>query len=150
VNVKRVHRLWRSEGLQVRAHHPRKRAGESSIPPVAADAPKVVWALGFQFESTVDGRAVKIASMIDEHTRESLLYLTERSIIGEHLVTELERVFAVHGTEGAAAGQQFGNDFRSAAEVLRGQGGYLVYPAGARLGPMVTSNRSTSACAWSA
>ncbi|MEU7769536.1 IS3 family transposase [Nocardia sp. NPDC049190] len=43
VNIKRVHRLWRSEGLQVRAHHPRKRAGISSIPPVEADAPRVVW-----------------------------------------------------------------------------------------------------------
>lgn len=37
-NIKRVHRLWREEGLQVRAHHPRKRAGTSSIPAVAADA----------------------------------------------------------------------------------------------------------------
>jgi hypothetical protein len=27
----------------------------------------------FQFDSTVDGKAIKIASMIDEHTRESLL-----------------------------------------------------------------------------
>ncbi|MGW4094120.1 hypothetical protein ACWEH3_30240 [Nocardia sp. NPDC004718] len=71
VNIKKVHRLWREEGLQVRAHHPRKRAGVSSVPAVDADAPKVVWALDFQFDSTVDGRAVKIASMIDEHTRES-------------------------------------------------------------------------------
>ncbi len=27
VNLKKVHRLWREEGLQVREHHPRKRAG---------------------------------------------------------------------------------------------------------------------------
>lgn len=98
VNIKRVHRLWREEGLQVRAHHPRKRAGASSVPAVDADAPRVVWALDFQFDSTVDGRAVKIASMIDEHTRESLLHLVERSITGERLVAELERVFAVRGT----------------------------------------------------
>jgi hypothetical protein len=38
-----VHRLWREEWLQVRVHSPRKRAGVSSIPPVEADAPKVVW-----------------------------------------------------------------------------------------------------------
>jgi len=49
VNKKKVHRLWREEGLQVRVHSPRKRAGVSSIPPVAADAPKVVWAIDFQF-----------------------------------------------------------------------------------------------------
>ena len=69
VNKKKIHRLWREEGLQVRVHSPRKRAGISSIPPVEADAPNVVWAIDFQFDSTIDGKAIKIASMIDEHTR---------------------------------------------------------------------------------
>ena len=91
INTKKVHRLWREEGLQVRVHSPRKRAGVSSVPPVVADAPKVVWALDFQFDSTIDGKAIKIASMVDEHTRESLLDLVERSITAERLVAELER-----------------------------------------------------------
>jgi len=97
VNKKKIHRLWREEGLQVRVHSPRKRAGVSSAPPVIADAPKVVWAIDFQFDSTIDGKAIKIASMIDEHTRESLLNLVDRSITGEHLVEELKNVFAAHG-----------------------------------------------------
>src|SRR6478672_3247620 len=97
VNKKKVHQLWREEGLQVRVHSPRKRAGVSSIPPIEADAPNVVWAIDFQFDSTVDGKAIKIASMIDEHTRESLLHVVERSITAEHLVTELEAVFAAAG-----------------------------------------------------
>ena len=42
----------------------------SSVPPVVADAPNVLWAIHFQFDSTIDGKAIKIASMIDEHTRE--------------------------------------------------------------------------------
>ena len=29
VNKKKVHRLWKEEGLQVRIYHPRKRAGVS-------------------------------------------------------------------------------------------------------------------------
>jgi transposase InsO family protein len=97
VNKKKVHRLCREEGLQVRVHSPRKRAGVSSIPPVKADAPNVVWAIDFQFDSTVDGKAVKVASMIDEHTRCSLLHLVERSITAERLVAELEKVFAAAG-----------------------------------------------------
>jgi transposase InsO family protein len=97
VNKKKIHRLWREEGLQVRVRSPRERAGVSSMPPVVADAPKVVWAIDFQFDSTIDGKAIKIASMIDEHTRESLLNLVERSITGEHLVEELTKVFAAHG-----------------------------------------------------
>ena len=91
MNKKKVHRLWREEGLQVRVHSPRKRAGVSSIPPIDADAPNVVWATDFQFDSTVDGKAIKIASMIDEHTRVSLLHVVERSITAERIVTELER-----------------------------------------------------------
>ncbi|WP_373279255.1 IS3 family transposase [Skermania pinensis] len=97
VNKKKIHRLWREEGLQVRARSPRKRAGISTVPPVEADAPRVVWALDFQFDSTIDGTAITIASMIDEHTRESLLHLVERSITAEALVTKLDRVFTRAG-----------------------------------------------------
>ena len=57
VNKKKVHRLWRAQGLQVPVHSPRKRAGISSAPRVHADAPKVVWAIDFQFDSTIDGKA---------------------------------------------------------------------------------------------
>jgi transposase InsO family protein len=78
INVKKVHRLWCQEGLQRRSHSPRKGAGVSSAPEVIADAPNVVWAIDFQFDSTIDGKAIKIASMIDEHTRCSLLHVVER------------------------------------------------------------------------
>src|SRR6202161_2860238 len=53
VNKNKIHRGGREEGLQVRVHSPRKRAGVSSIPPVDADAPNVVWAIDFQFDSTI-------------------------------------------------------------------------------------------------
>lgn len=97
VNKKKVHRLWKEEGLQRRVHSPRKRAGMSSAPEVVADAPKVVWALDFQFDSTIDGKVVKIASMLDEHTRESLLNIVERSITAERLIAELRTCFAAAG-----------------------------------------------------
>lgn len=83
INVKKVHRLRCQEGLQRRIHSVRKRAGVFSAPEVIADAPKVVWAIDFQFDSTIDGKAIKIASMLDEHTREPLLHLVERSSTGE-------------------------------------------------------------------
>jgi putative transposase len=54
-------------------------------------------AIDFQFDSTIDGKAIKIASMIDEHTRRSLLHLVERWITAERLVAELETVFAAAG-----------------------------------------------------
>jgi putative transposase len=131
VNKKRLHRLWREEGLQVRAHSPRKRAGCSTTPLADTNAPKVVWALDFQFDSTVDGRAVKIASMIDEHTRESRLHLVERSITAERLVAELQQVFAARGGPPKVLCMDNGPeiDFPCAATVLRRPGGDRLHPA---------------------
>jgi len=56
VNKKKVHRLWRQEGLQVAQRQRRKRVGVSSGPILDADAPNVVWAIDFQFDSLHDGR----------------------------------------------------------------------------------------------
>jgi len=97
VNKKKIHRLRREEGLQVRVHSPRKRAGVSSIPPIEADAPNVVSAIDFQFDSTIDGKAIKIALMIDEHTRVSLMHLVERSITADRLVAERKKVVTAAG-----------------------------------------------------
>ena len=74
------------------------QAGRGVLHPAGRrDAPNVVWAIDFQFDSTIDGKAIKIASMIDEHTRESLLHVVERSITAERLVIELEDAFAAAG-----------------------------------------------------
>src|ERR1700677_568065 len=47
VNKKKVHRLWREEGLQVKVVSPRNRAGVSSISAIEADAANVAWAIDF-------------------------------------------------------------------------------------------------------
>lgn len=72
----------------------RKRVSLSSTGTApAADAPNRVWAV-FQFDATTDGRPVKILSVVDEHTRECLGGLVERSITGEDLIDELDRLTA--------------------------------------------------------
>lgn len=114
-NKKKVHRLWREEGLQVKVTSPRKRAGVSSIPPITADAPNVLWAVDFQFDSTVDGKAIKIASMIDEHTRVSLLNIVERSITADRFVAELTTVFAAAGGPPTVLRMDNGPEFISQA-----------------------------------
>ena len=58
--------------------------------PPKADAPNRVWAVDFQFDATTDGRPIKIVSIIDEHTRECLGGLVERSITGDILIDELD------------------------------------------------------------
>jgi putative transposase len=100
VNHKKVQRLWRQEGLSVPVRRRRKRTGSSTHPPVhAADAPNAVWATDFQYDSTTDGqRPIKIFSAVDEHTRECLGGMVERSITVERLAAELDRIVAEQGT----------------------------------------------------
>ena len=125
---------------------PRKRAGTSSVPQVVADAPKVVWAIDFQFDSTTDGKAIKIASMVDEHTRESLLHFVERSITAERLVDRTRGGVRDRrrAAEGSADGQRSGVGFPSAATVLRGQGRACPTFRRAPRGTTATSNHSTT------
>ena len=99
VNHKKVQRLWREEGLRVPQRRRRKRHGASTAPtPMSADAPNRVWAVDFQFDVTTDGRPVKIVSIVDEHTRECLGGMVERSITSVHLTSELDRLAAQRGT----------------------------------------------------
>ena len=97
VNKKKVHRLWKEEGLQVRIYHPRKRAGISSCPQIEADAPKVVWAMEFQFDSTVDGKAIKIA--FDDRRTHPAVPVEHCGALDHRagLTDELDKTFALWG-----------------------------------------------------
>jgi transposase InsO family protein len=98
VNHKKIQRLWREEGLRVPQRHRRKRLGASTTPnPPTADAPNKVWAADFQFDATTDGRPIKIVSIVDEHTRECLGGLVDRSITSDKLIDELDRLAADRG-----------------------------------------------------
>ncbi|UOE43169.1 IS3 family transposase [Agromyces larvae] len=97
VNHKKIQRLWRVEGLRVPQRRRRKRVGSSTVEAPAADAPNVVWAVDFQFDADEQGRPIKICSIVDEHTRECIGGLTERSITAERLTAHLEDLVAVRG-----------------------------------------------------
>ena len=86
-----------------------------SCPQAEADAPNVVWTMDFQFDSTVDGKAVKIASMINEHTRRSLMNIVERSISAQRLVDELAKTFALWGGPPLVFRMDNGPEFISSA-----------------------------------
>jgi transposase InsO family protein len=93
VNHKKIQRLWREEGLRVPQRRRRKRLGTSTAPDMPkADAPDNVWAVDFQFDATTDVRPIKIVSIVDEHTREHLGGLVDRSVTGEDLIDELDRL----------------------------------------------------------
>ena len=62
-----------------------------------ASAPNVVWAIDFQFDVDEQGRAIKIASIVDEHTRECIVGLVERSITAQRLTSHLEDLVRQRG-----------------------------------------------------
>ena len=51
----------------------------------------------FQFDQTADGRVLKLLNVVDEHTRESLEMLVERSIDADRTVEVLEGLAADRG-----------------------------------------------------
>ncbi|MGW0361872.1 IS3 family transposase [Micrococcus luteus] len=97
VNHKKIQRLWRDEGLRVPQRRRRKRVGSSTVDAPMADAPNVVWAVDFQFDADEHGRPIKICSIVDEHTRECIGGLVERSITADRLTAHLEDLVAARG-----------------------------------------------------
>ncbi|WP_270240984.1 IS3 family transposase, partial [Rothia kristinae] len=97
VNHKKIQRLWRDAGLRVPQRRRRKRVGSSTVDAPTADAPNVVWAVDFQFDADEHGRPIKICSIVDEHTRECIGGLVERSITADRLTAHLEDLVAARG-----------------------------------------------------
>ena len=101
MNRKKIQRLWREEGLRVpQRKRKRRRLGESTVPAkrLRAERPNHVWALDFQFDTTTDGRTVKLLHIVDEHTREALAIRVARSIDADHAVRVLDQVARERGT----------------------------------------------------
>jgi putative transposase len=95
VNKKRVHRLWREEGLKVPAGKQRKRrrlpegTSENGCKRRRAEHKDHVWSYDFVMDRTQDGRRLKMMPIVDEYTRECLAIEVERSITAEDVVGTL-------------------------------------------------------------
>jgi putative transposase len=103
VNRKRVHRLWRREGLKVpQIQRKRRRLGcsENSCTRRRAERPNHVWSYDFVHDQTADGRRLKILPIVDEYTRECLTIEVERSMTAEDVGSTLEYLFEMRGEPG--------------------------------------------------
>jgi putative transposase len=100
VNRKRVHRLWRQEGLRVPKKARKRRRLGSSVNAChrhRATHKNHVWTLDFVWDVTEDGRQLKFLAVVDEYTRESLAIRVDRSIRSLDVQELLEGLFAEHG-----------------------------------------------------
>jgi putative transposase len=96
----KIQRLWREEGLRVpQRKRKRLRLGDSTVPAkrLRAERPNHVWALDFQFDTTSDGRTLKLLHVVDEYTREALAIRVARAIDADHTVRVLDEIVRERG-----------------------------------------------------
>jgi putative transposase len=95
VNVKRVRRMWRLEGLQVKKkrRRPRKMKGIVTLIPLKAESANHVWTVDFVHDNLSRRRKIRLLSVIDEFTRECLCLRIERSLKSEDVRETLEVLF---------------------------------------------------------
>jgi putative transposase len=98
VNHKRVYRLYREEGLAMRKRPPRRRKAclKRDLRPLAAEKNEC-WSMDFMSDELFDGRRIRLLTIVDNHTRESLAIHIGRRVRGFEVVEVLERIMKEHG-----------------------------------------------------
>lgn len=100
VNHKRVHRLWRAEGLKVPVKQQKKRrlgSAEGGVDRYRVTRKDEVWAWDFIHDRTEDGRVLKWLSVVDEFTRENLALEVGRSFRSTDVIDVLIHLMHVRG-----------------------------------------------------
>jgi transposase InsO family protein len=96
LNLKRVHRLWRQEGLSRRQRRYKKRRSGQTVP-TKAEFFGHVWCLDFCFDHCLNGTKPKILVVKDEFTREWLHVEVATSITSRKVRQILSELFATYG-----------------------------------------------------
>jgi putative transposase len=98
VNRKRVHRLWKAEGLPLPHRRKRRRRwGPKGEVVRRAEHPGHVWSYDIIEDRTERGGKLRMLCVVDEYTRECLAIRVERSLTGGIVAETLEWLFLVHG-----------------------------------------------------
>ena len=99
VNHKRVQRIWRREGLKVPRKQPKRARlwlSDGSCIRLRSQRKDHVWAYDFVHHRRHDGPAMRLLTIVDEYTRESLAIDAERELNSENVLERFGRLF-VHG-----------------------------------------------------
>ena len=98
INVKRVHRLWRQERLSVPRRRPRRqRSNRKVLHAIEAACPNQVWTYDFVHDACANGQRLKILTVTDEFTRESLAIEVTTTMRARGVIQVLEQLVAQHG-----------------------------------------------------
>ena len=96
-NHKRVHRLYRDEGLQVPKRRKRKAARWRGEKPVQAERMNHRWSMDFVQDQTSKGRRIRLLNIVDDFTRECLWIEVDTSLGGKRVTRVLDQLKAVRG-----------------------------------------------------
>jgi putative transposase len=97
INLKRVYRLYRAEGLAVRRRRRRRLRVSRPAPPVALSRPNERWSMDFVHDYLADGRRLRTLNIIDAFTRECLAIEVDTSLPGGRVVRALDRLVWQYG-----------------------------------------------------
>lgn len=100
VNHKRVERIWRKEGLKVPKKQPKRKRlwlNDGSCIRLRPQYKNHVWSYDIVYERTHDGRPLRILTIIDEYTRESLAISVGRRVTSESVIEQLTDLFIRKG-----------------------------------------------------
>jgi transposase InsO family protein len=100
VNVKRVERIWRREGLKVPSRQPKKGRlwlNDGSCVRLRPERPNHVWSYDFVEGRTHDGRKFRMLNVIDEFTRECLVIRIARKLKSTDVIDVLTDLVILRG-----------------------------------------------------
>jgi putative transposase len=97
VNHKRVYRLWKLEGLNLKRRIKRKKLARPKSEMQRAEYPNQVWTYDFMDDMTEKGRQIRILNVVDEYSRECLATKVGRSITSEDVIDVLDYLALTRG-----------------------------------------------------
>jgi len=97
MNQKKLRRLYREEGLQVRKRGGRKRALGTRRPMVMPERVNERWSLDFVSDAFTDGRRFRVLAVVDDFSRECLALVPDTSLSGKRLTRELDEILTLRG-----------------------------------------------------
>jgi len=96
-NHKRVYRLYRQAGLQVRRRRRKRLTRGERVPLPTPSRHGERWSMDFTLDTLADGRAFRTLNIVDDYTRECLAIEVDRSLPGLRVTRVLERLRATIG-----------------------------------------------------
>jgi transposase InsO family protein len=103
VNLKRVERIWRQEGLKVPARQPKRGRlwlNDGSCVRLRPEYPNHVWSYDFVEDRTHNGRKFRMLNVIDEFTRECIAIRIDRKLKSTDVIDVLSDLFILRGVPG--------------------------------------------------